>query len=154
MLPLYSARSPESLHLYNKIEAMNYFDAPYLSINWDDDCNCVCMEWKKFVKGRGYRDGLDKGLELAVSKSTARWLADLRMMNVVDIDDQAWSNEDWFPRAMAGGIMYMAIVVPEDEFAKMSVNSIMGKVPESAIQVAYFEENGEAKQWLKKQPGQ
>lgn len=130
---------------------MEFFNAPYLTIHRDDVYNCVWMEWKKFVKGPGYRNGLDKGLELAISMNTTRWLADLRKMNVVDPDDQSWSNDNWFPRALKGGIENIAIIMPQDVFAKMSVDSIMEKVPASMVKVRYFERLEMGQNWLNTQ---
>ena len=128
---------------------MEHFNSPYLSIHWNEKIPCVMMEWKKFVKGSAFRGGLDKGLELLISKGTSRWLADLRSLQVLDQKDQEWSNEDWFPRAIAGGIRYMAIVVPLDVLAEMSVNRIMERVKNTNLTVHYFSVLGEAESWLK-----
>jgi len=123
-------------------------DTPFLTIHWLDKVPCILMEWKKFIKGKGYRDGLDKGLELVVEREASLWLADLRKLQVIDIADQDWTNSDWFPRAIAGGITCMAIVVPEDVFAKMSVSSIMKKVEEDGLAVKYFDDKESAQNWL------
>ena len=124
-------------------------DTPYLTVHWNEEIKCVWMEWKKFVKGAGFRNGLDKGLELIIAKESSKWLADLTRLKVVDMEDQEWSNNDWFPRAIEGGIQWMAIVVPEDIFAKMSVNSIMEKVPTMQLTVHYFDSLHEAEDWLR-----
>jgi hypothetical protein len=130
---------------------MEYFRADYLKIHWNKEIQCVWMEWKKFVKGNSFRGGLDKGLKLIIEKGSFRWLADLRLLKVVDMDDQEWSNMDWFPRAINGGIRYMAILVPKNIFAKMSVNAIMEKVASRDLTVHYFESIEEAEDWLNKQ---
>ena len=127
---------------------MEHFNSDYLNITLEQEQGMVVMSWKKFVKGTGFRNGLDTGLKLCMEHGISRWLADLRYLKVVDLEDQEWSNSDWFPRAIAGGITSMAIVIPRDVFAKMSVNSIMEKVNDSDLEVHYFEHLEAAREWL------
>ncbi|NJP04710.1 MAG: hypothetical protein HC837_03290 [Chloroflexaceae bacterium] len=128
---------------------MVYFDTSYLCIRWDSEINSVLMEWKSFVFGNDFRQGLNKGLELAREKRASRWLADLRKLGVVSQEDQQWSNQDWFPRALAQGIRSMAIVVPENVVAKWSVERIMQKAEEQPLVVTYLASVEEARQWLR-----
>lgn len=131
-----------------KRTAMPYYDASFLKIHWNEKINCVQMEWKKFVHGEGFRSGLNKGLELVNSRKTAKWLADLKHLRVISVADQEWSKNDWFPRAISNGIRHMAIVLPDDLFAKLSVNSIMTNVEISELFVRYFNDVNDAEQWL------
>jgi hypothetical protein len=78
-------------------------------------------------------------------------LADLRNLGVVSQDDQTWSNTDWFPRAVQGGIRYMAIVVPENVIARWSVDSIVQRVTEANLTIHYFDNTEQAKEWLRTQ---
>lgn len=127
---------------------MNYFDSPYLTIRWNEEDGFVEMQWKKLAKGDEFRHGLNMGLNLLIEKKSTKWLADLRELGVVEKNDQIWSNEDWFPRAYAAHIKYMAIVVPQSVFAKMSMNEIMRKVNSEELTIYYHEELNEARNWL------
>lgn len=127
---------------------MEYFDSSYLTIYWNDEGRFVEMKWKKLAAGDEFRHGLDQGLNLLIEKKSNKWLADLRKLGVVEKEDQIWSNENWFPRAYAAHIKYMAIVVPQSVFAKMSMNEIMRKVNSEELTIFYHEELNEARQWL------
>ena len=127
---------------------MLYWSADFLDVFWDDSCQCAKMVWKKFVQGEDFRSGLNKGLNLIMEKKAYRWLADLRNMQVLSIADQAWSNENWFPRAVSGGIRRMAIIYPSSALAKVGVKNIMNKVGEINIETAYFDSVEDAKAWL------
>lgn len=107
------------------------------------------MMWKDFVHGDPFRLGLDKGLELIEKKGSSRWLADLREMKVLSIEDQNWSSNDWFPRAINGGIRKMSIVLPESALAKMGVKNIMNEVEGIEIKTTYFSTLEEAEKWLR-----
>lgn len=107
------------------------------------------MMWKDFVHGDPFRLGLNKGLELIEEKNASLWLADLRKMQVLSLEDQDWSTNDWFPRAIKGGIRKMAIVLPESALAKMGLKNIMNKVGGIEIETSYFSSIDEAEKWLK-----
>ena len=128
---------------------MENFSAPYLNIYWLEDIEAVRMEWKKYAAGKDFRNGLDTGLELIRKKNSSRWLADLRKMQVVNQEDQQWSNDDWFPRAIKAGIRKMAIIVPMDIFGKMSVNRIMQNISDIGLSTQYFDSVEDAIEWLK-----
>lgn len=127
---------------------MIYFEKDYLTVHWNDTAKYVLMEWRKFVIGTDFRQGLDKGLQLVQEKQSTRWLADLRKLGVVAQEDQQWSNENWFPRAINAGLRRMAIVMPENIVSKWSVEKIMEKVPGTNLTVHYFDNIEKAKQWL------
>ncbi len=130
---------------------MHHFDSPYLTITWDVPLQSVVMEWRRFVSGDDFRNGLDKGLDLLIQQRAHRWLVDLRNLGVVTQEDQQWSNETWFPRAIAGGITAMAIVLPHDIIARWSVDRIMSKVEGTRLVVHHFDALDAARQWLQQQ---
>lgn len=127
---------------------MVYFNEPFLTIHWDENIKAVRMEWKQFAEGRDFQLGLDEGLALASEKNAQRWLADLRNLGPVTLADQKWSNENWFPRALAAGIRAMALVAPHKVVAQLSVRTIMSKVDDKALETAYFDDVEEARRWL------
>jgi hypothetical protein len=128
---------------------MIHFDAEYLTVHWDTAVQCAVMEWKRYAVSGEFRTGLEKGLELVKQKRARKWLADMRHMGVVSPADQKWSNEDWFPRALAAGIHKMALIVPKSTLAQMSVDTIMSKVPGTDLETAYFDGVEKAKEWLR-----
>jgi len=128
---------------------MIYFNEDFLEISWNERVECVVMRWKKFVIGDNFRRGLDKGLDLIIEKKSHKWLADLQNMKALAKDDQEWSNNDWYPRAISGGIRKMAIVMPTSTLATMSVRNILSKVGDIDIETAYFDDMASASLWLK-----
>lgn len=130
---------------------MIYFNERHLAIRWDEEINAVWMEWKSFADGRELRGGLDAGLVLAAQKNTGKWLADLRELGPITPDDQKWSNEDWFPRAISGGVRWMALVAPRKIVAKMSVRTVMNKVMDKNLTTSHFDELEPARRWLSEQ---
>ena len=127
-----------------------HYSAPFLPIHWDETNRCVWMEWKQFVKGKEFREGLDEGLALLRDKAATRWLADLRNLSALDVPDKEWSSLDWFPRAVAAGLRRMAIVLPGRIIPKMSVGDVMKKADLRDVEVEYFISLDDAREWLRK----
>ncbi len=127
---------------------MIYFDEPFLTIHWDETIKCVIMQWKGFAQSNQLRTGLNKGLELIKQKKATYWLADLRNLKVISLEDQKWSNEDWFPRALATELRRMAIVEASSAVTQLGVKNIMSRVNGQDLEVHYFSDVEQAKQWL------
>lgn len=130
---------------------MLHFDESFLKISYNAEADCVIMEWKSFATSEEFRQGLNEGLKLIQQQQAANWLADLRKMEAIDPEDEQWSNEDWFPRALQAGIKRMAIVPSEDIFNSISVENIMNAIAGTGLVTHYFKEPLEAKSWLKEQ---
>jgi hypothetical protein len=66
--------------------------------------------------------------------------------------DQQWVNQDWFPRAIAAGLRFMAYVAPRSSVARLSIKQIMSKVNEVEVLQGYFDDLQQARTWLRNQP--
>lgn len=125
-----------------------HYESAHLEIEYDPDCDAVRMVWKRFVSGEPFREGLNRGVELLRERGANNWYADLRELGAVDEEDQEWSNEEWFPRAIAAGVQHMAIVRPESVVAEMSVDNIMQEVEGTDLETHNFDDPDEAEAWL------
>lgn len=129
---------------------MVYFEESYLRVTYNEEMKAVFMEWQTYATSQELRKGLEKGLELIKLKNASKWFADVQALGIISEEDQQWSNEDWFPRAIAGGIRKMAVLVSSDIFNQMTVEEIMSKVPKINFVSQTFDDPNEAKKWLAK----
>ena len=127
-----------------------YKDFDFLNIQWDDSIKSVIMTWKKFAQGDDFRMGLNEGVNLVSQKGGSNWLADLRDLGAVTKEDQQWSNEDWYPRAIAVGVRFMAIIMPKSFISALTVKNILTKVEDIHVETQYFGSLEDAKLWLSK----
>jgi len=123
-------------------------DFDFLNIQWDETTKSVVMTWKKFAQGDNFRNGLDEGVNLIQQKKASNWLADLRDLGTVTQDDQKWSNEDWYPRALIAGVRFMAIIMPKSFITTLSVKNILTKVQDIDVETQYFDNVDAARKWL------
>lgn len=123
---------------------------PFLTIYWDDAFNGVLMEWKgSFQKGEQIKEGLNAGLDFLIQKKSANWLANTKELSVFTKETQQWINETWFPRILSSCARQMAVVVPGNVLAQMSVESVMKTADGSNLKVRNFSDTEEARKWLK-----
>lgn len=126
---------------------MVFFESRVVNVLWNTELNAVELQWKAFAKGDEFKEALNKGLELVQQKGAKKWLGDTSNMSAISVDDQNWSNTDWFPRAISSGINRMAVVIPKSAIAKMSVQNIVSKFDN--LEVHNFGDKSEAIVWLK-----
>lgn len=127
---------------------MLYFQDTYVTVSWDESTQAVTVVWKGFVTLDKVRTGLEKALELYQAKGKGKWLADTTQILPFGKEAERWMNEDWFPRAIQAGVKKMALLIPKSSLGKMSLESLMGKVPGTDLTTAYFDNQEAAKKWL------
>jgi hypothetical protein len=128
---------------------MIYFDERCATISWDEACQTVVVEWKKgFVRDDEAQNTLNLALELYCKQGKGKWLADTSELKVFPKKIEIWIQENWFPRAIAAGVTSMAFVISTSALAKLSINSLMSKVPGTELQTAYFDSQSSALKWL------
>lgn len=130
---------------------MIYYDEPWLTVHWEEPLQAVWMQWKRYAEGADYRDGLDAGVALIRQKNASRWLADLRQLGPVRQEDQQWTNAEWFPRAVAAGVRYMALLAPRAAVSRLSVRQIMSRVNDVNLITAHFDDLEAGRTWLRSQ---
>lgn len=127
---------------------MVYFNEKYLSIEYDEKVDCIVCNWKSAANHLEFRQGLQKGLELAMEKKPSKWATDQTKMSGIKKEDQVWTYEEWFPKIIDCGIRYMAIITPENPLTQFTVNNILKNVDVTKIHIQFFEKLSKAKKWL------
>jgi hypothetical protein len=132
--------------LSKEIVIMIYFEAPYLTISWDEPNACVIVVWRGFFTSEKMRSGAEKALELVKAQGAKKYLTDTSESRVVSPDDQNWIATDWRPRAIEAGLTKMATVIPTDLIARMAMNRLKSIM--NGVETGYFGSMEEAKRWL------
>ena len=70
---------------------------------------------------------------------------------VLNPADQERADREWVPQALEAGLRRFAIVMPESELAAGHIRERLDKVPQTAMEIAYFASVEEAREWLTKQ---
>jgi len=126
-----------------------YFQSPRFRVFWDPAISTAIGAGEGFVDGEELRTGMDKGLELLIKNCSNKWLAEMSHRRVHTEEDQKWIVDDWTPRAVAAGLRYTAFVLPTSVIAKMSLKRMTHIVAERSLEIGYFDDLEDARQWLK-----
>ncbi len=115
---------------------------------YDEQVDCVCIELKGYLESHIYRGLLDRVIDLLKKYNTSKLLGNTSNSEVISVEDQDWSNNDWAKRAVKAGLRHNAIVLPKDIFGRLSIESVIDNA--KIVKVKYFNSMAEAKDWLKK----
>ena len=105
---------------------MRVYDKEVLTIDRHPDGYHVAT-WTGFGRGDGYRRPMDACIPFIEKQASGTWVADLTGWSPTTKADQAWTIEDWFPRAVAAGLRDLVVILPKSALAGMSVKSVMSQ---------------------------
>ncbi len=126
-----------------------YFSSENALVAWDEELAGVVMEWKGEVYDSAeFRAVIQKELELIEQKHPRRLYLDMRKMGFIQPEDQAWLHEYWDPRAVASGLKFVAMVVPERSMPRQLLPILTGAGTEEGLIIQYFWEPESARKWL------
>jgi hypothetical protein len=124
----------------------------YLRILWEESCRSVVTCWAGGLEGRDLVRGLNEGLaELIRRGPGTQWIGDTSDIGVISKADRQWVDQDWFPRLVASGAQFMAVVHPRSVIAKLVVQEIVAKFAEQDLTVYNCATMDEAVAWMRRQ---
>jgi hypothetical protein len=108
------------------------------------------------VKNRNLKEGLFAGLEELTKRGPhAQWIADTTDIGVIGVEEQGWIDQEWYPRFLATGVTYMAIVQPKSAVAKLSVKHSVqeseSKVMGTQLTIYTCTTLEDVRQWMQQQ---
>jgi hypothetical protein len=126
-----------------------YFTIPGVaSVRWDEANQAVHVEWDGWANSAEFSALLDAEVKALQDHRGSRLLADCRRQRILNPADQERADREWTPRAIEAGLKRFAIVLPDSEMAAGHLQERLGKVPKTAMQIAYFGSVEEAREWL------
>lgn len=126
-----------------------YFSVPGVAtVRWDSPNAAVFVEWDGWANTAEFNALLDAEVKALEAHGGSRLLADCRRQRVLNPADQERADREWTPRVIQAGLKRFAVVLPVSEMAAGHLRERLGKVPNTAIEIAYFASVEEAREWL------
>ena len=131
------------------LEGNVFYDRPGVAVvTWDEDSHAVYIDWRSWADPEEFEQLLEAGIRALAEHHGSRCLADCRNMKAINPADQELIDRNWFPRAHAAGLRRMALVVPYTGLTRIHLEDMLGQLPGSELQVAYFGTVEDATAWL------
>jgi hypothetical protein len=116
---------------------------------YNPDLKAVETKWKgPGAEGEELYKILDSIIEAMKLKSSGIVIADARQMQVISREDIQWISENWYPRALAAGFRFEALVVTDYTFNAVTVRKIVRTYDEHKLKTAYFKTMPGAYEWV------
>lgn len=126
-----------------------YFSVPGVAtVRWDEGNRTVHVEWDGWANSAEFSALLDAEVKALQDHRGTCLLADCRRQRVLNPADQERADREWTPQVLAAGLKRFAIVLPESDMAAAHLRERLDKVPQTAMQIAYFGSVEEAREWL------
>ncbi len=128
-------------------------DNEYITVECDPEAGIVHHVMHRFVVSDMFRQGLEAGLALMREHGATKWLSDDRQNGVLSSADAEWAASEWQPRAIALGLRFWALLLPQGALGGMRARRIVEAERRRGLNVEVFTEPGAARRWLEQQPG-
>ncbi len=127
---------------------MILFQAPYLTVEYDQKLNCISQHWKGYAKSEQFRAGIEKSIECFKQKKAVALISNTKDLAVVSNEDTQWAATHATPLMISHGLRHVAFIVPTNVFTQVSVNNFKSKT-EDKVQLRYFTDLDKAHAWLR-----
>lgn len=91
---------------------------------------------------------LDDLIRAMQDKKTGVVIADARKMHMINAEDMQWISENWYPRALAAGFSFEALVVTDYTFNLVTIKKIVRTYDERKLKTGYFKTLPAAYEWV------
>ncbi len=119
---------------------------------FDEEHGIVHHAFHRFTHGRAFREILNAGCDLMKEHKARKWLSDDRGNTALPKEDTLWAQTDWFPRVVAAGWKYWALVQPTAVVGQLNMRRFTEQYAEQGLTVRVFSELEPAQEWLRQQP--
>ena len=128
------------------------YDSPSVSVWYHPESGIIHSHVHKFVTGKEFQDFLMAGYNALMKNKSRKWLSDDRSNSVLRKEDVDWGNQNWFPKCVAAGWKYWAIVQPEKVLAAAPMERLVEDFKKFGITSRFFSDTTAALAWLESQP--
>lgn len=130
--------------------AVAKFDIPgVVTLAWDSMLGAVVVTWQGPSSPKEFHALLVAEIEALREHHASNLLVDCRLQHPLEVDVEDRLDRHWLPDALAAGLARLAVVLPSDRNAAVSLMDRFGRVDRDALEVRFFETVPPAHEWLR-----
>jgi hypothetical protein len=127
---------------------MILLDENLYSFEYDAALDCWVLTWNAYVFSDEYREINTRVLERLENRTMHKMIRDTRKLNIISAKDQEWFSEFVAPQLVLAGLKYSAVILPENQLAKMAVEDIVHRLNPKIVDTRFFGDMDSAREWL------
>ncbi|PIB34832.1 hypothetical protein BFP72_05145 [Reichenbachiella sp. 5M10] len=127
-----------------------YLDKPYVKVFWNPEDRVLTSQWSGFCSFAEIKAVGERILDAVIFEQVEKVLYDAREIEVLDDESQKYISGTFTKDMISSGVKFSATVLPDDVFAKFSIDGIHQKLAHQRISnFEYFQSLSHAFLWLK-----
>lgn len=115
----------------------------------DNNSNILLVRRLGYLTDKKIKDSLERTLLEIKERKCTKIMSDMQEIKGTWTSTNDWIAKDWFPRALAEGMQFIAYVYSPDIFAKFALNDLVKKLQNGTMQI--FKDFDEAYNWINNQ---
>jgi hypothetical protein len=139
----------ELLTQTNKASITLLFKDTCAEIYHQEDANIISILLKGLTKNQCYKANCEKALYYLAQFGSNKMLLDFSQLMMMNVEDRNWTESVWQQEVAATGLKNMAILMPDDLFASLSLNKMVDNLKKNVYwQTETFANEMQAHDWL------
>ncbi len=126
---------------------MNIYNEKYLKADYYEDKECIFAVWKGFTSSKDWRKYHHLLINFLKNNKVSKILSDTKDHTLVPKKDIDWAVDYVTPILIENGLKYLAMIIPDDDFGKMTTDTYVNKA-KNLFNVKYFDNLKKAKDWI------
>jgi hypothetical protein len=124
-------------------------NATSFNVYYDAGLKAVVMEWKGYFTTGQFRECSERMLATLQEHTCSKVLGNIREMTLIQSSEQQWLQDEFLPKAHEKGLLYCALVKPENFFNRIALDNVTYNIDQDKLEVVMCNTLEEARTWLK-----
>ncbi len=130
------------------------FEHPSVAIYYDEQINAVLEEWRldftTQLDSASFKNIYLKIIETTKTHQVKKWYCDLSEQKAVNVEDQLWQEEHFYPAMLEHGLQVACLVDTKNILGTVYTKNCLQNAEKSRIMIQVFNDRKQAKEWLAK----
>ncbi len=119
-------------------------------VHYDSELKVVVCAFSGTPDLEEFKGIANSAIDLLQKHKISKILNDISKLELNSIENQEWTQNEWFPNAEKKGLKYFAFVIATEIFGQVSAEQTNEKAEDAGnIEIKYFDDEEEARNWLK-----